>query len=67
MPTGSGILTGHSYRPLGAPPPLTRDNVSHDASITQNGVRDKPPELITLALDVLGSFDFSGALWHPNL
>jgi FKBP12-rapamycin complex-associated protein len=57
----SMILAGHGYRPLGAPPPLARDtNVSRDAGQTPNGVRDKTPELITLALDTLGSFDFSG-------
>ncbi|KAI0032654.1 atypical/PIKK/FRAP protein kinase [Vararia minispora EC-137] len=66
------ILSGHGYRPLGAPPPLARDGGvvgSRDAVASaavaaaagaQNGVRDKTPELITLALDTLGSFDFSG-------
>ncbi|KAI0316749.1 atypical/PIKK/FRAP protein kinase [Amylostereum chailletii] len=55
------ILSGQVYKPLGAPPTLTRDNVSREVSTTQqsNGA-SKSPELITLALDTLGSFDFSG-------
>jgi FKBP12-rapamycin complex-associated protein len=58
----SMILAGRGYRPLGAPP-LTRDNASRDAGQMPNNVRDKTPEVITLALDTLGSFDFSGRLW----
>ncbi|KZV74520.1 atypical/PIKK/FRAP protein kinase [Peniophora sp. CONT] len=52
----SHILTGHGYRPLGAPPPLPG---SSEAQV--NGVqKENRTELLVLALDTLGSFDFSG-------
>ncbi|TFY65865.1 hypothetical protein EVG20_g5221 [Dentipellis fragilis] len=59
----SMILSGQPYKPLGAPPTLGRDNVSavsRDLATSTNGTSAKSPELITLALDTLGSFDFSG-------
>ncbi|KDR80665.1 hypothetical protein GALMADRAFT_222261 [Galerina marginata CBS 339.88] len=59
----SNILSGQPYKPLGAPPSLPRNEITainRDLNPTQiNGV-DKSPELITLALTTLGSFDFSG-------
>ena len=56
----SMILIGQSYRVIGAPPALVRSDVTahpRDLSGTKTG---KSPELITLALSTLGSFDFSG-------
>ncbi|KAF9482580.1 atypical/PIKK/FRAP protein kinase [Pholiota conissans] len=59
----SNILNGQPYKPLGAPPSLARNELptlNRDLNPTQiNGV-EKNPELITLALTTLGSFDFSG-------
>ncbi|KAI0064021.1 atypical/PIKK/FRAP protein kinase [Artomyces pyxidatus] len=59
----SGILSGQPYKLLGAPPTLVRDNVSsisRDLNNTTTGGTSKSPELITLALNTLGSFNFSG-------
>ncbi|KAG9313026.1 phosphatidylinositol 3-kinase [Chiua virens] len=56
----STILIGQSYKVIGAPSSLARsDVVAHprDFSATKAG---KNPELVTLALSTLGSFDFSG-------
>lgn len=56
----STILIGQSYRVIGAPPSLVRGDVTahpRDLSGTKTG---KSPELITLALSTLGSFDFNG-------
>ncbi|KAF8817420.1 phosphatidylinositol 3-kinase [Phlegmacium glaucopus] len=59
----SNILSGQPYKPLGAPPNLGRNDVNgtnRDLNPSQiNGI-DKSPEVITLALNTLGSFDFSG-------
>ncbi|TRM60259.1 armadillo-type protein [Schizophyllum amplum] len=60
----SMILSTQPYKPLGAPPPLERadaSSISRDVSTSQASVTgEKTPELITLALTTLGSFDFSG-------
>ncbi|KAI0046207.1 atypical/PIKK/FRAP protein kinase [Auriscalpium vulgare] len=59
----SVILSGQPYKPLGAPPSLVRDNVSsmsRDMNTSTGGATPKSPELITLALNTLGSFDFTG-------
>ncbi|KAF9223956.1 phosphatidylinositol 3-kinase [Gyrodon lividus] len=55
----STILTGQSYKVIGAPPSLRSDVAAYtrDFSATKAG---KNPELITLALSTFGSFDFSG-------
>ncbi|TDL23875.1 atypical/PIKK/FRAP protein kinase [Rickenella mellea] len=57
----SVILSGQNYKPLGAPPQYSRPEI---AAITRDivvqGGAAKSPELITLALTTLGSFDFSG-------
>ncbi|KAK7686283.1 hypothetical protein QCA50_010507 [Cerrena zonata] len=56
------ILSGQNYKPLGAPPlvrseppPVTREFSNADGASTT-----KTPEQLTLALTILGSFDFSG-------
>lgn len=56
----STILTGQTYRVIGAPSSLARGEVTahpRDFSATKAG---RSSELITLALSTLGSFDFSG-------
>ncbi|KAF8448980.1 phosphatidylinositol 3-kinase [Boletus edulis BED1] len=54
----SMILVGQPYKVIGTPPSLARgDVVAYPRDITKTG---KSPELITLALSTLGSFDFSG-------
>jgi FKBP12-rapamycin complex-associated protein len=55
----SMILIGQPYKVIGAPS-LVRGDVAaypRDVSAAKTG---KSPELITLALSTLGSFDFSG-------
>ncbi|WWC91382.1 uncharacterized protein L201_006326 [Kwoniella dendrophila CBS 6074] len=54
----SMILTGHAYRPLGAPAP--RAGVQRDLSLLQSSAGGQSPDTLTLALKVLGTFDFSG-------
>ncbi|WVQ81658.1 hypothetical protein IAT38_003783 [Cryptococcus sp. DSM 104549] len=54
----SGILTGHPYRPLGAPAP--RGNVQRDLNLLQTSAGGQPVETLALALKMLGNFDFSG-------
>ncbi|KIM44660.1 hypothetical protein M413DRAFT_25110 [Hebeloma cylindrosporum] len=57
----SNILSGQPYKPLGAP--LARGEmtaINRDLNPTQINGTDRSPELITLALTTLGSFDFSG-------
>ncbi|KAN0137000.1 atypical/PIKK/FRAP protein kinase [Lactarius tabidus] len=59
----SMILSDKPYKPLGAPPALIRGNVStisRDLNPSQNAGTTKSPEVITLALTILGEFDFSG-------
>ncbi|KAL1687363.1 armadillo-type protein [Schizophyllum commune] len=60
----SMILSGQPYKPLGAPPALERADasaMSRDINTSQTSVvGEKTPEVITLALTTLGSFDFSG-------
>ncbi|KAI0272361.1 atypical/PIKK/FRAP protein kinase [Gloeopeniophorella convolvens] len=59
----SMILSDKPYKPLGAPPVLMRENVSiisRDFSTSQGTGTPKTPEVITLALTILGEFDFSG-------
>ncbi|PPQ67890.1 hypothetical protein CVT26_007090, partial [Gymnopilus dilepis] len=59
----SHILSGQPYKPLGAPPSVVRTDVpgiNRDLTTVQINGTDKSPELITLALTTLGSFDFSG-------
>ena len=55
------ILSGQNYKPLGAPPSYRTPEmaVMKDIAVQQNGAA-KSPELIRLALETLGSFDFSG-------
>lgn len=49
------ILTGQSYRPIGAPPtPAARQDPAAAGSVPRDATQ------IKLALDILGSFDFSG-------
>ncbi|KIJ55748.1 hypothetical protein M422DRAFT_24274 [Sphaerobolus stellatus SS14] len=52
----SNILVGAPYKPLGAPPPPLRATDAGKETISIN----KNSELITLALNTLGTFDFSG-------
>ncbi|KAF5387292.1 hypothetical protein D9757_005800 [Collybiopsis confluens] len=57
------ILSGQSYKPLGAPPSLAghqATTISRDLNVSQVSGNGKDPELITLALKTLGSFDFNG-------
>ncbi|KAI0718027.1 atypical/PIKK/FRAP protein kinase [Cerioporus squamosus] len=63
LDTLSIILSGHSYRPLGAPPSLYRSEsgtANKDAVPVDGANSAKGPELITLALTTLHTFDFSG-------
>ncbi|THV05541.1 FAT-domain-containing protein [Dendrothele bispora CBS 962.96] len=57
-------LSGQPYKPLGAPPSLDRNEplpLSRDLNVSQvTTAHEKNPELLTLALTTLGSFDFSG-------
>ncbi|KAG5734545.1 Phosphatidylinositol 3-kinase tor2 [Termitomyces sp. T112] len=58
----STILSDKPYKPLGAPS-LGRPEIpamNRDLNSTQVSTVEKNPELITLALQTLGSFDFSG-------
>ncbi|KAI0792169.1 FAT-domain-containing protein [Abortiporus biennis] len=59
----SVILSGQNYKPLGAPPSLLRNDSSTTTrefnAAEPNGIV-KSPETITLALNILGTFDFSG-------
>ncbi|KAF8074724.1 phosphatidylinositol 3-kinase [Lyophyllum atratum] len=55
----SMILSGQPYRPLGAPR-TEMTGISRDLNASQVVVHEKSPELMTLALSTLGSFDFSG-------
>jgi FKBP12-rapamycin complex-associated protein len=59
----SMILCGQPYKAIGAPSSLVRSDVSaftRDLSSSQTTKSSKSPELITLALSTLGTFDFSG-------
>ncbi|KAL4065913.1 phosphatidylinositol 3-kinase [Scleroderma citrinum] len=59
----SMILCGQVYKVIGAPPSLVRGDVAFHAnefSASQVAKNNKNPELITLALATLSSFDFSG-------
>ncbi|KII85882.1 hypothetical protein PLICRDRAFT_144570 [Plicaturopsis crispa FD-325 SS-3] len=56
----SNILSGQPYKPLGAPSSIVRSDIARDINATQLSTNGKSPELITLALNTLGSFDFSG-------
>ncbi|KAK2463572.1 hypothetical protein APHAL10511_004323 [Amanita phalloides] len=53
----SFTLSDQSYKALGAPPSLARPK---DLGTMQVATGEKNPELITLALNTLGTFDFSG-------
>ncbi|KAI5120260.1 hypothetical protein M0805_004596 [Coniferiporia weirii] len=55
----SVILSGQNYKPLGAPATYQRSDAIKDIAVQQNGAT-KSPDQIRLALDSLGSFDFSG-------
>ncbi|KAG2738364.1 hypothetical protein P692DRAFT_20758841, partial [Suillus brevipes Sb2] len=58
----SMILCGQPYKAIGAPPSLVRSDVSaftRDLSSSQVSHLTCLPELITLALPTLGTFDFS--------
>ncbi|KAJ3878338.1 phosphatidylinositol 3-kinase [Lentinula edodes] len=57
------ILSGQPYKPLGAPPSLGRTEVpviNRDLNVSQVSGNGKDSELITLALQTLGAFDFNG-------
>ncbi|KAJ8079507.1 phosphatidylinositol kinase- protein kinase tor1 [Marasmius tenuissimus] len=57
------ILSGQPYKPLGAPPSLARPEpaaLNRELNVSQVSTNDKNSEMITLALNTLGSFDFSG-------
>ena len=57
------ILSGQSYKPLGAPPALERNEVTtinRDLNVSQVSGNGKDSEVITLALTTLGAFDFNG-------
>ncbi|KAI6164648.1 phosphatidylinositol 3-kinase [Pisolithus thermaeus] len=59
----SSILCGQPYKVIGAPPSLVRGDVASYArefSASQAAKTGRNPELITLALSTLGSFDFTG-------
>ncbi|KAG5650773.1 hypothetical protein H0H81_011098 [Sphagnurus paluster] len=56
----SNILSGQSYKPLGAPTLGRTEGMSRDLSTTQSITNESIPGLITLALNTLGYFDFSG-------
>ncbi|KAI0330958.1 FAT-domain-containing protein [Cubamyces sp. BRFM 1775] len=63
LDTISYILSGQPYRPLGTPPSLLRGDsgsTKKDASPGEVMNALKTPELITLALTTLYTFDFSG-------
>ncbi|THH04859.1 hypothetical protein EW145_g5218 [Phellinidium pouzarii] len=53
------ILSGQNYKPLGAPASYQRPDAIKDIAVQQNGAT-KSPDQIRLALECLGSFDFSG-------
>ncbi|KAJ2934856.1 hypothetical protein H1R20_g2275, partial [Candolleomyces eurysporus] len=55
----SMLLSGQSYKPLGAPPSLAPHDFTAQLNTTQM-TTDKNPELVTLALKTLGTFDFTG-------
>ncbi|KAH7890784.1 phosphatidylinositol 3-kinase [Phlebopus sp. FC_14] len=59
----SVILSGQPYKAIGAPPSLVRTDIpayTREFSASQAAKNGRNPELITLALSTLGSFDFSG-------
>ncbi|OCH96265.1 FAT-domain-containing protein [Obba rivulosa] len=59
----SHILIGRPYKPLGAPPSLLRGESATSTRDFTNGEvpgSQKSPELMTLALTTLGTFDFTG-------
>lgn len=57
----SQVLSGQPYRPLGAPPSVGRPDATNVAtSVALAQFNDKNPDLLSLALTTLGSFDFSG-------
>lgn len=51
-------LSGQNYRPIGAPSSFNRPDATKDISVQQNGT-PRDPEKIRLALEILGSFDFT--------
>lgn len=60
LETLSVILTGHSFRPLGAPVRRAKGGeITRDAVVQASG-GGQSPETIALALKVLGNFDFGG-------
>lgn len=52
------ILTGHPFRPLGAPAPRIKGNEITRDTVVQASGGGQSPETIALALRILGSFDF---------
>ncbi|KAG8958873.1 phosphatidylinositol kinase- protein kinase tor1 [Tulasnella sp. 419] len=63
----SQILSGQSYRPLGAPAVAARAELPSIPTSTSNmtnaaaaSITATPPEILTLALTTLGTFDFTG-------
>ncbi|THH30677.1 hypothetical protein EUX98_g3507 [Antrodiella citrinella] len=58
----SVILCGQKYIPLGASSSLRPDAapMAREFSNTDNAAAAKTPEMLTLALTILGTFDFSG-------
>ncbi|KAJ7066549.1 phosphatidylinositol 3-kinase [Mycena amicta] len=55
----SVTLSGRSYNPVGAPHP-SRKSESEPVAATTEAPTEKDPQQIQLALNTLGSFDFSG-------
>ncbi|KAJ7170509.1 phosphatidylinositol 3-kinase [Mycena crocata] len=56
----SVTLSGKEYNPVGAPLPTRRSIDSDNSPALEVVPSEKNPELIKLALAILGSFDFSG-------
>ncbi|KAG9023396.1 phosphatidylinositol kinase- protein kinase tor1, partial [Tulasnella sp. UAMH 9824] len=57
------ILSGYNYKPLGAPAAVVRVDLAptpRDATLVPGTSAAKTPELLTLALNTLSSFDFTG-------
>ncbi|KAG9045642.1 phosphatidylinositol kinase- protein kinase tor1, partial [Tulasnella sp. UAMH 9824] len=59
----SVILSGYNYKPLGAPAAVVRVDLAptpRDATLVTGTSAAKTPEILTLALNTLSSFDFTG-------
>ncbi|ORY29148.1 armadillo-type protein [Naematelia encephala] len=56
----SMILLGQPFRPLGAPSPPGAPTSTRDLNLLQASPGGPSPDLVALALMILGSFDFTG-------